>query len=414
MATFIGNRSMIHKMGLLFLMYVSQKIFLCFNWALLPILLRQRGFSLESIGFTAFIYSPWALKFLYASAVDRFYSIAVGKRKSWLVPLLVVFLFMLPLLALLSPQKDLILLMMAVFLLNMIFATIDIAVDGYATDILQPDERPWGNTVQIAGYVIGYLMGAGVFLIVYQLHGWRMTLVIMAVSQFLIMVPILRHREIAAVLPDEDEPSAFKGTGGSANGWSFINQPQNRLFLLLAGLLVVFDQGGVQLRMPMVSDSGIKPAVLGQVNLWIGSPMCLLGAVMGGVLLRRLGYRRILFLGCTFGAATHFFSAMVARGWWSGGIGIGIMMGAEKLMAGIISLLVYSLIMTLSVGYRSAANYAVLGSLVSLFGLGIHPLMGKICDTVGYFNLYLGLGLFSIVAFFVGDILLERILEGHR
>ena len=159
--TCISKQPVIHKMWLLFLMYISQKIFLCFNWTLLPIILRRQGVSLGSIGFTTLIYSPWALKFIYAFAIDRFYSNRIGRRKSWIVPLLIISVFILPFLAFLSPEKDFVLLLATVFLLNFIFATIDIAVDGYATDILQVHERPWGNAVQISGYVFGYLMGAG-------------------------------------------------------------------------------------------------------------------------------------------------------------------------------------------------------------------------------------------------------------
>lgn len=133
-ATCMVNRPTIHKLGLLFLMYITQKIFLCFTWTLLPILLRQQGIGLGAIGFAALVYSPWALKFVYASLVDRFYSSKLGRRKSWIVPLLTAALFILPLLSLISPLHDLKILLLAVFVLNVVFATVDIAVDGDATD----------------------------------------------------------------------------------------------------------------------------------------------------------------------------------------------------------------------------------------------------------------------------------------
>ena len=60
---------------------------------------------------------------------------------------------------------------------------------------------------------------------------------------------------------------------------------------------------------------------------------------------------------------------------WSGWLSIGIMMGSEKLMAGIITIPIYNMIITLSVGSRSATHYAVLCSLVSLFGMGTTPLI---------------------------------------
>jgi len=399
----------LHKISLLFFMYLSQKIFLCFSWTLLPIILRKQGISLGAIGFTTLVYSPWALKFLYAFMVDRFYSTRMGKRKSWIVPLLTVSLFMLPILALLSPQEDLTLILSAVFVLNLIFATVDIAVDGYATDILEPDERPWGNMIQTCGYVIGYMTGAGIFLIIYQQQGWQTTLMIIAALQLLIMAPIVLHKEMPPLFREKEGQTKGKGCGHESNAWSFVKQPGNLLFLSVAGLIVLSDRGGAQLRLPMVTDMGIEPLMLGKLNIWFSSPMCLFGAVMGGVLLRKLGNQKILIVGCCIAAGVNFFSAVVFQASCSGWLGIGIMMGAEKLMAGIISILIYNMIMTLSVGSQSATRYAILCSLVTLFGMGTNPIMGRLCDIAGYFNFFVGLSVSNILIIFAGTGLLKRI-----
>ena len=403
-----GKQPVIHKMLLLFLMYISQKIFLCFNWTLLPVILRRQEVSLGSIGFTTLVYSPWALKFIHASAIDRFYNNRFGRRKTWIVPLLFISVFILPFLSLLSPVKDITLLLVTVFLLNFIFATIDIAVDGYATDILQVHERPWGNAVQISGYVFGYMMGAGVFLIIYQQYGWQTTLMMITALQLLIMIPVVIHKEMPPVFPEKSRRLISTDSEYGLDSFSFITRPKNLLFILFSGLMVLFHQGGVQLRIPMISDRGISPDFLGRLNIWVGAPMCFIGAVVGGALLKKLGNKKILATGCIVGAGTHFLSAMVSIGLWVDWLGIGIMIGAEKFMNGIISVLIYSMVMNLSAGSRSATRYAILGSLVCLFELGIHPVTGRLCDVTGYFNLYIGLGVFSVMMLFSGPVLLNQ------
>lgn len=138
--------------------------------------------------------------------------------------------------------------------------------------------------------------------------------------------------------------------------------------------------------------------------------MCLLGAVLGGALLGKMGFHRILVIGCMATVAMHLFSALLAHGFFSHWMGFGIMIGGEKLTAGVITFLTYSLIMTLSAGNRSAADYAILGSLVSLFGFAANPLLGQLCDWIGYYYLYVGIGVLSIMVIFVGRWLLNGII----
>ena len=264
-----GEAPVWKKMGLLFTMYILQNISLGFTWCLLPILMRKQGFSLGAIGLTALIYSPWALKFLWASQVDRRYSLRWGRRKSWIMPLTLLSLAFLAVLALMDPSNHLVMVLAIVFCLNINIATTDIAVDGYATDILSPKERSWGNTTQMTGYLIGHTLGSGVFLIIYQWVGWAATLWIMAGLHMLLMVPVLAHREIHPVdegsSPEQDEK--FKPSARA-----FLRLTRVHWFLLFLFMVGLTDNGGNQLRLTMLADAGLDPSDLGQLLLWIGSP----------------------------------------------------------------------------------------------------------------------------------------------
>jgi MFS family permease len=400
-----------HKMGLLFLMFILQKIFLCFTWTLLPILLRNQGASLGAIGFTALIYTPWAMKFFYASLVDRFYNRRIGRRKTWIVPLLFLSLVMLFFLSMLSPKENLKLLLAAIFLLNAISATMDIAADGYATDILTPAERPWGNTIQSIGYMVAYMLGAGVLLVVYQHRGWHSTLLIIAGLQLILMIPVVLHKEIPPVsskaagkraLPQESiqpKPSA----------WAFIRQPKTLWFTLFLILMAILDQGGAQLRLPMLVDMGYDPAMLGRLILWYGTPTSILGSIMGAQLFKKFGITRLFFLICFCSISLSLYSAFISQHpspylWQTG-----MLLGAEKLMTGIVTVMIFSMTMAFSAGPQSATNNAVLNSLLHIAILGLAPVTGQLCDVVGFYNLYMGLGTAGLVILFTGSYLL-----GHR
>lgn len=173
-------------------------------------------------------------------------------------------------------------------------------------------------------------------------------------------------------------------------------------------LLMTADRGGSQLYLPMLVDKGIGATRLGQVNLWIGAPVSILGSILGGLLLSRMGIKKVFAWGCLGAAGLKFFSAGIALcqapALWQ----IGILLGGDKLLAGIIYVLLYHMVMCFSAGPRSATHYAVLSSLPQLFGLAVMPVVGRLGDIAGYFHLYTGFGGFGLLVFWGGAHMLQR------
>ena len=68
------------KLGLLASLYLCQGLPFGFFTQALPVFLREEGMALSSIGLTAMLAAPWALKFLWAPLVDRYYLPRLGRR----------------------------------------------------------------------------------------------------------------------------------------------------------------------------------------------------------------------------------------------------------------------------------------------------------------------------------------------
>lgn len=394
------------KLGLLFLMFLLQKIFLCFTWTLVPILMRTQGQSLGTIGLTALIYCPWALKFLPAPWVDQFHSPALGRRKTWIIPLVVLFLAIQVVLSMIRPETGMPLVLAVIFVLNVLSATMDIAMDAYATDILLPEERPWGNTVQTMGYTAGYMTGAGIFLMVYPHLGWQATLWSMTALQGVLALPVLLHREIPPVRTDYCRPPGQPGPGIRA----FVSRPHIRWFIPFLLIAVLMDQGGDRLHLPMMVDKGYDPAGLGRLILWFGSCTAVLGAAAGSALFRRSRVRTLFFLACMGAGGLNLCSAFLFQVPLPSPLQVGILLGAEKFISGSVTVLLYTMVMGFSAGPASATGNAVLHSLIHLFMLGTAPIAGMICDHIGFYPLFLGLGLAAPLLFPAGDALLQRSL----
>ena len=393
------------KLGLLFIMYMLQNIALGFTWTLVPVLMRKQGISLGGIGFSALLYSPWALKFLWASRVDRCYSLRWGKRKSWITPLSLLTICILPVLALLPPEGNLYWVLGGVFLLNINIAAVDIAVDGYATDMLTPKERSRGNTVQMVGYMTGYMLGAGVFLMVYQQLGWQPTLLVMALLYVVFVVPVIAHQEIPPVNHPLGNQTGREFRPGIR---SFLGQARIQWFLLFLVLLCLTGKGGDQLRLTLLSDLGLTPHDLGWFLLWVGSPLSVLGAVAGGFLFDRWGASGVFSLSCMVALGLGWFSALVSMGICDAGWSAGIMLGLEKVLSGTIMVITFNMIMGLSAGPQSATHFAVLISFNDIVFIGAIPILGALGDCAGYTALFIGLGVFNIITLFSGRYILTR------
>ncbi|MGW8321119.1 MAG: hypothetical protein ACWGSD_06160, partial [Thermodesulfobacteriota bacterium] len=74
------------RLTTLFLLYVVQGLPYGFFISVLPLYLRQAGWSRTAIGFYSLLVLPWILKPLWAPLVDRFSWTALGRRKSWILP----------------------------------------------------------------------------------------------------------------------------------------------------------------------------------------------------------------------------------------------------------------------------------------------------------------------------------------
>ena len=395
--------SMARKMGLLFIMYMLQNIHTGFTWALFPMLMRKQGFGLSEIGFSVLVYSPWAMKFLYASAVDRWHLPGLGRRKTWFAPLMLSICLTLPLLSVLNPETQLMPILIGVFFLNWFSATADIAVDGYATDILHPQEMAWGNAVQMMGYGVGILLGSSVFLMMYEASGWRFTLLCMAGLYAILLQPVLLHREMDSVhhvTPTEksDNPSALAFFKTATCRWAL-------LFILICAWLV---HGGNQMRFPMLVDKGLDASDVGQLMFCFGAPINIMGSLLGGYLITRKGEFRVFMLGGALAATVSLWSVLVQQMEGSATWMVAVMFALDNLMVGIMMVLVYNLIMGISAGPHAATRFAVLCAANHVAMFTITPLASVLCGWLGYTALFSTLSVTSLLTILPARYLIRR------
>ncbi len=273
-----------HKLVLIGALYASEGLPFGFFTQALPVLMRQAGMSLTDIGLSAVLALPWALKFLWAPFVDRYYSDRLGQRRSWIIPVQLATAAVLACAATLSPQTDMRWVFVVSATCNLLAATLDIATDGLAVRLLEPHERGIGNGVQVAGYRVGMVISGGLLLIVFESLGWGRSFLVMAALVGLLTIPIALYRE----------PKAEGAARTTTYSWSYFLQPG-----VLAWLAVIFfyklgDAVGAGMVKPFLVDRGMTLAQMGWMIGTVGFAAGLAGALIGGALTSRFGYYRTM------------------------------------------------------------------------------------------------------------------------
>jgi MFS transporter, PAT family, beta-lactamase induction signal transducer AmpG len=279
-----SRRGLARKLGVLWTLYFVQGLPFGFQATALPVYLRASGFSLTAVGFASALALPWMLKMFWAPLVDRFGSRKFGRRRSWIVPLQVLLALTAFAGAFATGQERITLLLVVVFLMNLFAATMDIAVDGLAVDILELPELGKGNVAQVVGYKVGMLTGGGLLVWASGWIGWEGLFIAMgALTAAALSVSLLfrerYHRDPKAPGSPLEHPSLRSVLGLLGRS---LRSPTALWLLLFVGTYKFGETMVDTLFKPFLFDVGFGRE---QIGLWVGTwgmLFSIVGSIAGG------------------------------------------------------------------------------------------------------------------------------------
>lgn len=386
-----------YALFILFLLYMSQGLPYGFQRMALPLMLRDRGASLADIGFLGMLALPWMFKALWAPLVDRFYWPRLGRRKSWILPMQILFIGAI-LMAAMAGTASLSPLLAAVLLMNLFAATQDIAVDGFAIDVLKPHALGLGNTVQVVGYKGGMVLAGGVLLAISGTYGWGSLYGGMALTAALplLFLPFFKEKPVPTDTTSE-------GVDGEAARPTF-KEILRKTFRMVTGrelrwaiALIMMGKLGEEMAGSLFTtylfDHGITRE---QIGTWVGSygmAASITGSALGGLLLMRWRPWTIL------GLAIALRLGPIAMQCWMTPehltpSNVIIVTVLEHVTGGMVTTAIFTYMMSLVEKRVGATEYTI---LCSLEVLGKSPgvwCSGLIAERIGYQGLFfLGLAL---------------------
>ncbi|MCH7314822.1 MFS transporter [Acinetobacter sp. ANC 3882] len=283
---------------LLFSLYWAQGLPVGFMTHALPVILRAQGVSLAHIGGFGLLMLPWSIKIFWAAYVDRFALSTLGHYRSWIIPMqlcsviILIVLSFFPIHALDQPSYLLIFFVL-LLLMNLTGATQDIATDGLAVNLLKSDQQHWGNTFQVIGSRLGFIVGGGAVLWCLDWLHWQNTFLALAVLVFLNTLPVLFYREpqhLSKTTPDSVASQSFMQAVKTYLNY-FQSSKELKAWLLVLICFKVADGLAGPLLKPLMVDMGLNFTQIGVFITMFGAVAALLGAAIAGLLLKH--YSRV-------------------------------------------------------------------------------------------------------------------------
>jgi len=261
---------------------------------LLPAWLRSEGVDLKSIGLFALIQLPFTWKFLWAPLFDR-YAPPFGRRRGWLLIWQVALLSSIPAFGAMHPNLDLWTIAYLACVVAFFSASQDVVLDAYRRELLLDAELGLGNAIHVNAYKIASLIPGSLSLILADHLPWSGVFFITALFMLLgiamtllVNEPALRNGVPktlqAAVVEPFQEFISRNGLKSASLVLAFI-------FFYKLG-----DSMATALATPFYLDMGFSKTEIGLIAKNAGLWPSVIGGLLGGVWMIKLGINRALWL----------------------------------------------------------------------------------------------------------------------
>ena len=361
---------------------------------LLPAWLRSEGVNLKTIGFFALIQFPYTWKFLWSPFLDRYALPVLGRRRSWALLMQVGLLLCIGFLGGLSPRTNIVPVLWLAAVLAFFSATQDIALDAYRRELLGEDELGLGNAVHVNAYRVAGLVPGSLSLILADLLPWSQVFWITAAFMLPGMAMVLWVKEPLAVhaIPKTLRQAIVEPFH------EFMGRAGLRGALLVLAFIFLYKLGDslcTALATPFYLDMGFTKTDIGLIAKHAGLWPAVIGGLLGGLWMVRLGINRALWL---FGVVQLL--SILGFAWlsWLGpqtSIGVdqrlalAAVIGFEALGVGLGTAAFVAFIARTTHPAYTATQFALFTSLAAVPRTFINASAGWLVESLGWFNFFL-------------------------
>ncbi|WP_045751711.1 AmpG family muropeptide MFS transporter [Candidatus Methylopumilus turicensis] len=354
--------------------------------SLLPAWLKSEGVSLKEIGLFALIGLPFTWKFIWAPLFDR-YALPFGRRRGWLLITQIGLLITLPVFGFFHPQLDIRTIAFFCVLVAFLSASQDVVLDAYRRELLPDVELGLGNAVHVNAYKIASLVPGSLSLILADHMDWSSVFMITALFMLpgLVMTLLITEPALKNVAPKTLRAAVIEPFQ------EFVRR--NGIKSALTVLLFIFlyklgDSMATALATPFYLEMGFTKTEIGLVAKNAGLWPSVIGGMLGGVWMMRLGINRALWI---FGAVQMIAILGFA---WLATVGhslpwLALVIGLEALGVGLGTAAFVAFIAHTTNPLYTATQFALFTSLAAVPRTFANAATGYLVDYFGWTQFFI-------------------------
>ena len=338
--------------------------------------------DLTTIGLFSLVTLPYSLKFLWAPVFDSYVPPFLGRRRGWLVITQVGLMLAIAAMAFQDPERALRPLAMAAVLIAFLSASQDTVFNAYQVDVLAEREMGAGAAIGVLGYRIALIVTGSLALILADRIPWPSVYLLMSGLMLLgIAASLFAPEPVLRTAPPQGLKEAvvdpfvdfFRRTG---MGLGIV-------ILVFTILYQLSDRLGQNMATPFLLQIGFTQTEIGAIKGGIGIAATIVGVLIGGAVIARLGINRSLWvfmaLQILSNLAYYWISVTAATR-----VALTVAIVIENVSGGMVTAVFVAFLMVMSSRRFSATQFALLSSLMSVGRDVLAAPAGRIAEATGW------------------------------
>ena len=354
-------------------LYFIQGILLTVAWVIIPIYFVEKGISLPLTTLVVgVVMVPWSIKFVWGGIVDYF--IHLG-RKIFIILGGILFALGLFAVAFIDPGDFLIPFAFFLFISVSGVVLLDVAVDAWAIEISQQDERGKISGAMFAGQNSGWAISSFLLAFIAQTIGYSLVFLVAGIIVIIVILFPLMFKEIKTVRKSEKMMALLIGEF----------RKKTTQFISIFSLILYINIGLLLLAVPLYIRVSLQLDIA-QIGFIVAifPVMTAVGSLVGGLIADRLGRKIILYV--FIGASIFFTASLIFANSWQV---LAVLYGIIGFLYGGYLTVNFAILMDITNPRVGATQFSILTSLSNAGFIGGNTVSGSMVISLGFGRVFL-------------------------